>query len=195
MGTYKNNTKIHWNYYLAIEQDFELISRFIEFSEENYNTFSIELARIIMTASQEIDVVLKRICMLVNKDSNAKNINGYREIIKRTYPDLIDEEVRIPRFGIECKPWSEWNENESLVWWRANNDIKHQRNKNFEKANLKNAFNALAGLLIVNIYYYKKELENEINEPVPFKKVTNQLHSVNNFLKLKDCYYVKSLGI
>ena len=53
-------TNIHWNYFLAIESDFENISRYIEFSESNNKTFSIELARIIMSSSQEIDGIMKK---------------------------------------------------------------------------------------------------------------------------------------
>jgi hypothetical protein len=54
------------------------------------------------------------------------------------------------------KPWSNWNNlNEHPLWWTANNKIKHQRTEHFEKANLKNAFNAVGGLLITTLYYYK----------------------------------------
>jgi len=51
MGIHYSQTNIHWNYYLAIENDFEKISRYIEFTEANNATFSIELARIIMSGN------------------------------------------------------------------------------------------------------------------------------------------------
>jgi len=72
MGIKYEGTKIHWNNFLAIEQDFEKLSRYIEFCEDNNNTFSIELARIIMSASQKIDVILKNICNLL-VDNPARN--------------------------------------------------------------------------------------------------------------------------
>lgn len=189
MGIHYEKTKLHWNYYLAIERDFEHISRYIEFSEENNSTFSIELARIIMSASQEVDVIMKGICKLLGH-KKADNINEYGAIIREKLKELIEEEVFISRFGMRSIPWLNWNsENENPLWWRANNKIKHQRASHFNHANLKNAFNALGALLIVNTYYYKLDKEKEIGKSVSLKDVTNDLNARDNFMKLKDEYY------
>lgn len=193
MGIHYEKTKIHWNYYLAIERDFENISRYIEFSKENNNTFSIELARIIMSASQEVDVIMKGICGLLG-NPNTENINQYRAVIKEKLSDLINEMVFISRFGMSSKPWLKWNnESGNPLWWSANNKIKHARTSNFKKANLKNAFNALGALLIVNLYYYKLEKEKETGEDVYWKEVTNELNAGDNFMKLNDRYYSKAM--
>ena len=189
MGIHYEKTKLHWNYYLAIERDFENISRYIEFSEKNNNTFSIELARIIMSASQEVDVIMKGICGLLG-NKKADNINQYGSVIREKLKELIEEEVFISRFGMRSIPWLNWNkEDENPLWWRANNKIKHQRTSHFNHANLKNAFNALGALLIVNIYYYKLEQEKEMGKSVSMKDVTNNLDARDNFMKLRDEYY------
>ncbi|WP_418497615.1 hypothetical protein [Flagellimonas sp.] len=189
MGIHYEKTRIHWNYYLAIERDFENLSRYIEFSEENNNTFSIELARIIMSASQEVDVIMKGICGLLGRQ-NTENINQYRAVIKEKLSALINEMVFISRFGMSSKPWLNWNnESGNPLWWSANNKIKHARASNFKKANLKNAFNALGALLIVNLYYYKLEKEKEMGKDVSWKDITDSLNAGSTFLKLKDSYY------
>ena len=189
MGIHYENTRIHWNYFLALEKDFELLSRYIEFSEENNNTFSIELARIIMSSSQEVDVIMKNICALLGQD-NADNINHYKTTIKEKLSDLINEEVFISRFGMRSTPWLNWNEeNENPIWWRANNKIKHERTNHFQKANLKNAFNALGALLIVNLYFYKLEKEKESDNEVDWRDITYELNSRDSFMKLNDKYY------
>ena len=188
MGIHYEQSKIHWNYFLAIQQDFELLSRYVEFSEGNNSTFSIELARIIMSASQEVDVIMKGICSLLD-ENNADNINDYRNVIKDKLSDLIDEEVFVARFGMRSQPWLNWKGDENPIWWRANNKIKHQRTNHFQKANLKNAFNALGALLIVNIYYYKLEKEKEIGSAVSWKDTTCDLNCKDSFMKLKDEYY------
>jgi len=194
MGILYERTKIHWNYFLAIEQDFEFISRYIEFSEENNETFSIELARIIMSASQEVDVIMKGICSLLGND-RVNNIDQYRTVIKESMPDLIEEEVFISRFGMSSQPWINWRGEENPLWWRANNKIKHQRTDHFKKANLKNAFNALGALLIVNLYFYKLETENETGESQNWRKITSDLNSRDSFMKLKDEYYYDTLVV
>lgn len=188
MGIQYDKQKIHWNYFLAIQQDFESLSRYIEFAEENNSTYSIELARIIMSASQEVDVIMKEICsLLINP--NADNINDYRDVIKEKLPELISEEVFIARFAMSGKPWSNWEGEENPLWWRANNKIKHQRTQNFHQANLKNAFNALGGLLISNFYYYKIEKELQLGSSVNWKDITSELNCKESFMKLKDDYY------
>jgi len=42
--------RIHWNYFFAIEDDLATLSRYVEFHEDNFTTYSIEIARILMTA-------------------------------------------------------------------------------------------------------------------------------------------------
>lgn len=194
MGIHYEKTKIHWNYFLAIEQDFELISRYVEFSEENNDTFSIELARIIMSASQEVDVIMKGICSLLDND-RVNNIDHYRPIIQEKLSDLINEEVFISRFGMSSKPWINWQSDENPIWWKANNKIKHQRTDHFKKANLKNAFNALGALLIVNLYFYKMEAEQESGESLNWRKITSILNSRDSFMKLRDEYYYDTLVV
>ena len=56
MGIQVNGNFVHWNYYIALEQDLSKVSRFIEFSEDNFETYSIELAHLLLAASSEVDV-------------------------------------------------------------------------------------------------------------------------------------------
>ena len=48
-----------WNYFFCLEEDIIALSRWIEFSAENERDYSIELARLLMTAGAEVDVVAK----------------------------------------------------------------------------------------------------------------------------------------
>ena len=97
--------KHHWNYFLAIAHDLEFISRYIEFCENNQDVYSIELAHIMLSASSEIDVVMKLLCGLADNTKPVNNINDYKAIIKSELPELINEEISINRFGLTYKPW------------------------------------------------------------------------------------------
>lgn len=72
------------------------------------------------------------------------------------YPDFATEEVVIPRYNMNFKPWETWSVGENPNWWRSYNKVKHYRNEHFEEANLKNTLNAVGGLLLTVIYYYKQ---------------------------------------
>jgi len=188
MGIQYSKSKIHWNYFLTIEKDFENLSRYIEFTEDNNNTYSIELVRLIMAATQEVDVLMKKICHLY--DINANNINEYREAIKDKIPDFIQETVYINRFGMNSRPWINWSEEASNPdWWKANNNIKHRRSEYYSDANLKNAFNAIGALLITIFYFYKKEIEIENHIPIDMIEVPRVLQPQSNLFSLREDYY------
>ena len=49
----------YWNYFLALEADLERLSRFVEFTSVNFQTYSLEMARLLLTGASEVDVVAK----------------------------------------------------------------------------------------------------------------------------------------
>lgn len=196
MGIHYNKTKVHWNYFLALEQDFQAISRFIEPCEKNENTFSIELSRIIMSSTQEVDVIIKSLCHLFESSSNPSKINQYFPIIQRHIPQILEEQVYLPRFSMSSQPWIDWKENEAPLWWQANNKIKHQRNTEYHKATLKNAFNSLAALFLTTSYFYKKEFEIENQFPnMKWMDVTKILTPTATLFRLNDSYYYGSVHL
>lgn len=146
------DAKTHWIYFLALERDFETVCRYIEPCEENNDTFSLELARVIMAATQEADVVLKAIC---NRHLNvtADKLHGYFPPIRSQLPQLLTDSVRLPRFGMSSTPWQNWTQCSAPAWWTANNKIKHQRHTHFNRASFRHAFNAVGGLLLAIAHY------------------------------------------
>ncbi|MBD2146989.1 hypothetical protein [Sphaerospermopsis sp. FACHB-1194] len=146
----------YWQYFLALEQDLNKFSRYVEFSENNYNTYSIEFTRIYLSVCSEIDVVAK---ILSNNlgNPNAKNICDYKHTILATYPNLPNLDIQIPRYSLSLTPWSDWSSCDSPTWWQKYNKVKHQRDQYYHEANLQNVLNAVAGLLVMNLYYLKQQ--------------------------------------
>jgi hypothetical protein len=75
MAIQSRPAKPHWNYFLAIERDVEVLSRYIEFDKRNFDCFSIEIVRILLAVGSEIDVICKQICRTINPSSKADDIN------------------------------------------------------------------------------------------------------------------------
>ena len=159
MGIKTGRTPKHWNYFLSIEEDIADVSRWVEFDKANFSCFSIQLARLLMVASAECDVIAKRLCDDIDKEAKAQSINRYREVIVERHPNLPESKVEIPRFGLELTPWLNWKkENYPPLWWSANNKVKHHRNTHFNQATLENALNSSAGLfMLLAIYYGRRE--------------------------------------
>jgi len=157
----------HWNYFLALESDLERLSRYVEFTKDNYTTYSLEMAHLLLAASSEVDVVLKGLCKKVNSKKKPRNIAQYREILTSKFPKLCDMNMRIPRYGLDIPPWDNWKRDENPNWWKAYNKVKHQRDEYFSKATLKNTIAAVAGLFAILLFFYKEEAANGLLVPPP----------------------------
>ncbi len=158
----------HWNFFLSLEKDLEVLSRYIEFVEANFDCYSLEIARILFSAASEADVIAKQLCSQIDSNSSASNINQYREVIRAAYPSFQNFKITIPRFGLELTPWSNWNEPLGVPdWWTAYNKVKHHRNTDYHRGNLKNCLNAAAGLFVIILYFYKEKAENAELIPIP----------------------------
>ncbi|MEO9851888.1 MAG: hypothetical protein ABJE80_22810 [Reichenbachiella sp.] len=185
--------KHHWNYFLAIEKDLENIARYIEFSNENLTTYSIELTHILLSASSEVDVIMKQLCYLLDSTQSANNINDYKSVIQKHLPSLISEEVVIDRYGLTLKPWDNWSGENNPIWWRSYNNVKHQRNEHFNEANLKNTINAVSALLLTVVYYYRLTFSKEGGNELTFRETTRMLQPEANFLRINADYYYHNL--
>jgi len=150
---------LHWNFFLALERDVDVLSRYVEFDSRNYDCFSIEIARILASASGEVDIIAKQLCHAANSHSTAADMIDYRRELMRAHPGIPDLRVKLPRFGLELKPWEQWKRHNGVpLWWKAHNKIKHDRNAS-SNATLKNALNAVAGLFVLVLHLYRDKAE------------------------------------
>ncbi len=189
MGTQEYEPLLHWNYFLALESDLQNVSRFIEFSEKNFGTYSIELAHLLLASASEVDVVCKAICKILTPEVDAQSIDNYREIITHRFPDFLQEKVYISKYGRSLTPWERWDNNQNPLWWKGYNDVKHHRNEHFEDANLRNVINSMCGLLISVFYLYKLKFSDGLPQLIGNKDVTLKLKPKSTFLTLPDEYY------
>jgi len=188
-------SKLHWNYFLALEHDLDQLSRYVEFAEPNYGVYSIELAHLLFAASSEVDVVAKQLCQLSNPNEHPDNINEYRARILPLLPELPDSEVFVPRYGLSFKPWSNWAEDINPLWWKSYNNVKHQRNVYFNEATLKNALNSLGALLLLTIHYYSRELADQPGQILSLKDTTGELLPHSSLLRLAPRFYYDNLVV
>jgi hypothetical protein len=161
-------TLIHWNYFLALENDLAHLSRFVEFHEDNFETYSIEMAHLLFGASSEVDVVLALLCQKLKGEPRRNGINIYKSIILSSLPEIATTQVTIPRFGIVLTPFDNWHgTDKNPNWWCAYNKVKHERDTHFPKANLKNVLNSIGALFIVLLYWYRDQTTENRLSPVP----------------------------
>lgn len=157
---------LFWTHYLVLESDIDNISRFIEFSENNFHTYSIQLAHFLLAVGSEIDVLLKALCRMLDNAAKLRNMQNYKKVITDNLPGIIKQEVLCRKYGLRLTPWINWVDEERLEWWQAYNAVKHKRNIHFEEANLKNSLNAIAALYLLNVHYNHNLSQQETNYPL-----------------------------
>ena len=140
------------DHFLALESDLKKLARYIEFSPDNYSTYSLELTRLLLATGSEIDVACKELCLLINPESKASSIDKYKPIILPRFPEILSQQVNCRRFRLDFFPWKDWSKKRP-VWWTAYNHVKHDRLKIYRDANLGNVLNAVAGLGIIMQYF------------------------------------------
>ena len=143
----------HWNYLIVLEQDLLKASRYVEFADGNFETYSIEFAHLLFAAAAETEVVLKTLCALFAPGVKVENIDQYRDALLPVLTNLSKSKVSVPRFRLELQPWNNWAAApvKNPDWWRGYNAVKHERHTSFKQATLKNALNAVAALYIVTL--------------------------------------------
>ena len=182
-------SKLHWNYFIALERDLDAVSRYIEFAPPNFDVYSIEMAHLLFAAASEADVLAKLLCSQVNPSAARANIDHYRAALMPSLPQLATIQVSVARHGLTMTPWENWGTGTNPDWWTSYNKVKHERNSNFNQATLKNALNALGALLILNYEYYRHEMIiNTGSTPKPYD-VTGTLEPESTLLRLHGPYY------
>ena len=157
----------YWQYFIALENDFAATTRFVELADANMQTYSIEYARLLLSAGSEIDVLAKVLCQRHGLVPRPRNIDGYRDAIVSRFPGFATLQVRLPRFSRTLLPWADWSHGSNPSWWRAYNDVKHERNANFAAASLSNTMNSMAGLFTMLCYCCRAQLWSREAQPWP----------------------------
>lgn len=144
----------YYNFFYSLEDKFHQISKFVEIERRNFHVNSGEIAMTLMSACSEFEVVSKKLCSLLNPNFNHKTkMPGILAMIQKECPNLLSQKVSLTYFKIELKPLKIEKGMNIPFWWRAYNNVKHNRSENYRSANIINLINSLSALSIVNHYY------------------------------------------
>ncbi|OCP09424.1 MULTISPECIES: hypothetical protein [unclassified Ensifer] len=146
-----------WHYFLALERDLIRTLDYVELHPDNADAFSNEYAKLLLLVGSEVDVVAKQLCRTVPGGDNANNILGYQQALTAAFPGIYSVDINISRYSMSFKPWQAWEEeSNSPTWWKAYNEVKHERNSNYRVANQGNVATAFCGLLVLLMYHFRK---------------------------------------
>lgn len=125
----------HWNYFSALEEDLERAPRYVDLVPANENTYSLEFPHLLFAASSEVKTVMTLVCLLFDPDSKANNFHARTKLLRKEFPRMWEETVRLPWSGMVLQPWADWKSNKGVpLWWRSYNHVKNERHSSFAEA-------------------------------------------------------------
>lgn len=166
----------YWKQFLLMEKELRKTDLYTTISRDNFETYSDNYLKILLQIGSEVDVVAKVLCREINSSSTADTIVGYRSELLTAFPEI--EQVTVRCKDIDIKPWDGWS-NDSPVWWKVYNGVKHNREKietygnlpreNYKFANLENVIKAMAALYLLEIYLFTKitDASLHLDTPIP----------------------------
>lgn len=153
--------KKYWNYYLMLEKRVMELEPYIAFDKSNYQTYSLRIMDLLISVCCEVESLF----ILITK--KAGNISSYLTFLNNDqfYSSVKNDLVNLQDIDI-LEPFK-LNSKNQLEWWHSHNCLKHSRIKDFQKATFKNLINALAGLYLLEIYYYNQNYFKKDDTTVP----------------------------
>ena len=152
----KELSQNHWKYYLLLEKRFIESIEFVELHKDNFNAFSNGYALLIQAIGAELDTVFKEFCGFATTDR--KTIADYAQNILVNKPDIKNQAINVQEFDIDIQPFMNWDINQpgqSLQWWGAFTDVKHNRYEQLKQAKQENVLNILGALYLIIMLYLK----------------------------------------
>lgn len=136
-----------------LQKDLIALFDYVEPSELNLNTHSYRIHELLLRTCVEVEAnctaILRENDYKLNKEEKW-NMGDYKKIEQSHY--LSHYNVLVPNWhgsnGI-FKPFENWADGGSLPWFKTYNETKHDRHKNFSKANFQSLVNAFCGLSVI----------------------------------------------
>ena len=101
--------------------------------------------------------MFKEFCCFNTADR--KTIADYAQHILINTPNIKNQKIHIQEYDIEIQPFMNWDINQpgqSLQWWEAFTDVKHNRYEQLKQARRENVLNILGALYLIEMLYLKK---------------------------------------
>ena len=130
--------------------DFQKLSEYVEPSSSNGNTYSFRIYELILRVCTEFESLCKELLVAegYSKSPDKMKINDYK---------TLEDTLKLEGIKVSLTSWDPSNEfiqpfrkwtqaRPPLNWYNSYNVVKHNRNREFEEANLNNLRESLCGL-------------------------------------------------
>lgn len=190
-----NEHNFYWPTYKNLEKELLELAKYIHFSDDQLEVYSIYIADLIVRCSIEIESISKELYIMQKTDSDCED-----EKRKALYFDtkclaLLNKKWNIGKKKVAiCTPNFHFSKEENIVfsplknaekqgkrsngWKKAYQALKHDRKNSLKKGTVRNLIHVMAALYILNIYYKDKIISVGNNPDLFDNRVGSDIFSV-----------------
>ena len=144
-----------WRLYQSLEGDLKTCFRYVPPISSNYDVYSEEFAKIIVSSAIEIESTLLSLKRELGL-SGEKDIRALHSCLTSKYPNGHKMIVSVPRYSWNFSPLEDWSNQNAPEWWGIGyNKFKHDRENYPGASSLRRAVYLLGSLQIVLLHYYR----------------------------------------
>ena len=136
---------------VALVRQLQAIARVVQPTEQTMAAFGHEIRNLLILAATEVEMHWRGVLKANGGKKERLNTKDYVRLAGAMR--LPEYRVRFhPYPGVELSPFSGWvpeQSTQSLDWYAAYNDVKHNREDQFDRATLSAAFNGIAACSIL----------------------------------------------
>jgi hypothetical protein len=170
----------------SIYEYLEFLFKYVEPTSANMSVFGDKIRELLILTCTEIEAIWRAV--LEQNSNKKKDRYTTKDYVKVKIPLHLDEwgvELRdYPELGT-FRPFMSWKDTEptrSLSWYDGYNAVKHDREIEFSRANLKNLINALAAVHILQAAQWGPEMYDRVfgNLHSPFITIQHPTFSMSD---------------
>ena len=146
--------------FLQLQQEMKNLFQYIEPGDNNLKTYSDQIYQLLVRICIEVESNFKAILKENIYSGQEKDwcMEDYCKIDKSHR--LSDYQVNMPAWDGKkntFQPFLGWKESSRLGWYKAYNQVKHNRAERLKAANFANLMNAFCGLFVVLTAQFKNQ--------------------------------------
>jgi len=170
--------------YEILKRDLKRLFEYIEPCQSNLSTFSHRTFELLIRACIEIEALCKLVFAKNNVILERSNIIRYSDL--NSAMRLSDYEVL--SYGFQHPPFLPFQafanpvkKERSPIWYRAYNNVKHNRTDNFSDASLENVIQAVGGVYVLLVAQFGLGFDHKIQ-----LSFTGYLQDSPDFFRVKE---------
>lgn len=147
------------------------VFRYIEPDAAHLAVYGHDLRHLLILACTEVESGMKAVLSANGFAPSGRNfrIVDYHGLVQ---PMRLDDwELALSGYSEfpTIRPFGGWRNEAAPSWWRAHNDVKHDRENALQRATLQSAIEAAAAVLVVMLAKFGTSVMRELSGDVPFK--------------------------